>query len=97
MNGKIFACLLSQKEYIFLTKKLSGCLHIMCPFYTVASQFFKNILLLPVLSTCKHPSYNAKFELQVIDYYAKKGVLAQLHAENPPKEVTVEVQKVLSS
>ncbi|KAH9708335.1 Adenylate kinase 4 [Citrus sinensis] len=33
----------------------------------------------------------------VIDYYAKKGVLAQLHAENPPKEVTVEVQKVLSS
>ncbi|KAL9420721.1 hypothetical protein AB3S75_038319 [Citrus x aurantiifolia] len=33
----------------------------------------------------------------VIDYYAKKGVLAQLHAEKPPKEVTVEVQKVLSS
>lgn len=34
---------------------------------------------------------------QVIDYYAKKGVLAELHAEKPPKEVTAEVQKALSS
>ena len=33
----------------------------------------------------------------VIDYYAKKGVVAQLQAERPPKEVTAEVQKVLSS
>lgn len=32
----------------------------------------------------------------VIDYYAKKGILAKLHAEKPPKEVTVEVQKALS-
>lgn len=37
------------------------------------------------------------FNLQVIDYYAKKGVLAQLHAEKTPNEVTAEVQKVLSS
>ncbi|GLT38402.1 hypothetical protein SLA2020_126580 [Shorea laevis] len=33
----------------------------------------------------------------VIEYYAKKGILAQLHAEKPPKEVTAEVQKALSS
>ncbi|PIA33683.1 hypothetical protein AQUCO_04000031v1 [Aquilegia coerulea] len=33
----------------------------------------------------------------VIDYYDAKGVVAQLPAEKPPKEVTVEVQKVLSS
>lgn len=33
----------------------------------------------------------------VIDYYTKKGVVAKLPAEKPPKEVTVEVQKVLSS
>ncbi|XP_077250682.1 adenylate kinase 4 [Tasmannia lanceolata] len=33
----------------------------------------------------------------VIDYYSKKGVVAQLHAEKAPTEVTVEVQKVLSS
>ncbi|XP_062110615.1 adenylate kinase 4-like [Humulus lupulus] len=32
----------------------------------------------------------------VINYYAKKGVLAQLHAEKPPKEVTAEVLKALS-
>lgn len=32
----------------------------------------------------------------VINYYAKKGVLAELHAEKPPKEVTAEVLKVLS-
>ncbi|KAK3014207.1 hypothetical protein RJ639_008952, partial [Escallonia herrerae] len=39
-----------------------------------------------------------KFSLiLVIDYYSKKGVVAQLPAEKPPKEVTVEVQKVLSS
>ncbi|KAF5730936.1 hypothetical protein HS088_TW19G00538 [Tripterygium wilfordii] len=33
----------------------------------------------------------------VIDYYAKKGNVANLPAEKPPKEVTTEVQKVLSS
>ncbi|CAL5440826.1 unnamed protein product [Camellia sinensis] len=33
----------------------------------------------------------------VIDYYAKKSIVANLHAEKPPKEVTGEVQKVLSS
>ncbi|KAL4573855.1 hypothetical protein LXL04_020675 [Taraxacum kok-saghyz] len=33
----------------------------------------------------------------VIEYYTKKGVVAMLPAEKPPKEVTVEVQKVLSS
>lgn len=33
----------------------------------------------------------------VIEYYSKKGVVAKLPAEKPPKEVTVEVQKVLSS
>ncbi|RWR72040.1 adenylate kinase 4 [Cinnamomum micranthum f. kanehirae] len=33
----------------------------------------------------------------VIDYYSKKGAVAQLPADKPPKEVTVEVQKVLSS
>ncbi|XP_072974571.1 adenylate kinase 4-like [Typha angustifolia] len=32
----------------------------------------------------------------VIDYYSKKGIVAELHAEKPPKEVTIEVQKVLS-
>ncbi|CAL5444464.1 unnamed protein product [Camellia sinensis] len=34
---------------------------------------------------------------EVIDYYAKKSIVANLHAEKPPKEVTGEVQKVLSS
>lgn len=34
--------------------------------------------------------------LQVIEYYSKKGLVANLHAEKPPKEVTVEVQKTLS-
>ncbi|OAY32425.1 adenylate kinase 4 isoform X1 [Manihot esculenta] len=33
----------------------------------------------------------------VIDYYAKKGVVAELHAEKPQKDVTAEVQKVLTS
>lgn len=33
----------------------------------------------------------------VIDYYAKKGVIANIHAEKSPTEVTVEVQKALSS
>ncbi|XP_058766284.1 adenylate kinase 4-like [Vicia villosa] len=33
---------------------------------------------------------------KVIDYYLKKGIVASLHAEKPPKEVTVEVEKVLS-
>uniref|UniRef100_A0A6N2K4F5 adenylate kinase n=1 Tax=Salix viminalis TaxID=40686 RepID=A0A6N2K4F5_SALVM len=33
----------------------------------------------------------------VIDYYKKKGAVAELHAEKPPKEVTTEVKKVLSS
>ncbi|XVF11554.1 hypothetical protein REPUB_Repub08aG0037900 [Reevesia pubescens] len=32
----------------------------------------------------------------VIDYYTKKGIVAKLHAERPPKEVTDEVKKVLS-
>lgn len=36
-------------------------------------------------------------QIQVIDYYSKKGLVANLHAEKPPKEVTTEVQKVLSS
>ncbi|KAK1266014.1 Adenylate kinase A [Acorus gramineus] len=34
--------------------------------------------------------------VRVIDYYSKKGMVATLPAEKPPKEVTVEVQKVLS-
>ncbi|KAF6166893.1 hypothetical protein GIB67_020327 [Kingdonia uniflora] len=33
----------------------------------------------------------------VIDYYTKKSAVAELHAEKPPKDVTAEVQKVLSS
>ncbi|KAK6242247.1 hypothetical protein QUC31_014074 [Theobroma cacao] len=33
----------------------------------------------------------------VIDYYGSKGILANLHAERPPNEVTSEVLKVLSS
>ncbi|XP_040985720.1 adenylate kinase 4-like [Juglans microcarpa x Juglans regia] len=33
----------------------------------------------------------------VIDYYSKKGIGANLHAEKAPKEVTTEVQKVLTS
>ncbi|KAF9595371.1 hypothetical protein IFM89_000289 [Coptis chinensis] len=33
----------------------------------------------------------------VIDYYSKKGVVAELPAEKTPKEVTAEVQKALSS
>ncbi|KAI7986156.1 Adenylate kinase 4 [Camellia lanceoleosa] len=32
----------------------------------------------------------------VIDYYAKKSIVANLHAEKPPKEVTSEVQKMSS-
>ncbi|KAG8051091.1 hypothetical protein GUJ93_ZPchr0009g2331 [Zizania palustris] len=32
----------------------------------------------------------------VIEYYTKKGLVANLHAEKPPKEVTAEVQKALS-
>ncbi|KAL1553959.1 adenylate kinase [Salvia divinorum] len=32
----------------------------------------------------------------VIDYYSKIGVVANLHAEKTPKEVTVEVKKALS-
>ncbi|THF96807.1 hypothetical protein TEA_025751 [Camellia sinensis var. sinensis] len=32
----------------------------------------------------------------VIDYYTKKSIVANLHAEKPPKDVTAEVQKVLS-
>jgi adenylate kinase len=38
----------------------------------------------------------AGFFSQVIDYYSKHGLVANLHAEKPPKEVTVEVQKALS-
>ncbi|KAL4318130.1 hypothetical protein GQ457_18G022440 [Hibiscus cannabinus] len=33
----------------------------------------------------------------VIDYYGSKGILANLPAEKPPKDVTSEVRKVLSS
>lgn len=33
----------------------------------------------------------------VIDYYKKKGVVANLHAEKPAKEVATEIQKTLSS
>ncbi|GJN13468.1 hypothetical protein PR202_gb00177 [Eleusine coracana subsp. coracana] len=33
---------------------------------------------------------------RVIDYYSKKGLVANLHAEKSPKEVTAEVQKALS-
>lgn len=36
------------------------------------------------------------FGMQVIEYYSKKSIVANLHAEKPPKEVTAEVQKVLS-
>lgn len=32
----------------------------------------------------------------VIDYYSKKGLVVNLPAEKPPKEVTAEVQKALS-
>lgn len=35
--------------------------------------------------------------MQVINYYSTKGVVASLHAEKPPKEVTSEVKHVLSS
>lgn len=38
----------------------------------------------------------SRYAFQVIDYYTKKGVVAQLHAEKPPNEVTVAVQKALS-
>ncbi|KAK4272848.1 hypothetical protein QN277_021347 [Acacia crassicarpa] len=33
----------------------------------------------------------------VIDYYSKKGIVANLAAKKPPKKVTAEVEKVLSS
>ncbi|KAF5200547.1 adenylate kinase [Thalictrum thalictroides] len=33
----------------------------------------------------------------VIDYYAKKGVVANIHADKLPKDVSAEVKKVLSS
>jgi adenylate kinase len=33
---------------------------------------------------------------QVIDYYSKKGLVANLPAEKPPKEMTAEVLKALS-
>lgn len=33
---------------------------------------------------------------QVIDYYTKKAVLTNIHAEKPPQEVTSEVRKALS-
>jgi adenylate kinase len=35
--------------------------------------------------------------MQVIGYYKNKGAVAELHAEKSPKDVTAEVQKVLSS
>jgi len=37
------------------------------------------------------------FLLQVIDYYAQKKAVSNIHAEKPPKEVSEEVQKALSS
>lgn len=36
------------------------------------------------------------YSLQVIDYYNKKGVVANLPAEKPPQDVTSEVKKALS-
>lgn len=42
-------------------------------------------------------SFITKINFQVIDYYSKKSLVANLPAEKPPKEVTVEVEKVLSS
>ncbi|PON72192.1 Adenylate kinase/UMP-CMP kinase, partial [Trema orientale] len=33
----------------------------------------------------------------IIDYYSKKGIVANIHAEKPPEEVTAEILKVLSS
>ncbi|KAK8604040.1 hypothetical protein V6N13_096503 [Hibiscus sabdariffa] len=33
----------------------------------------------------------------VIDYYSKKGAVAKLNAEKPPKDVTVEIRKVIFS
>lgn len=35
-------------------------------------------------------------DVQVIDYYNKKNVVANLHAEKPPDAVSAEVHKVLS-
>lgn len=35
--------------------------------------------------------------MQVINYYSTKGVVASLHAEKPPNEVTSEVKNVLAS
>uniref|UniRef100_J3MK17 adenylate kinase n=1 Tax=Oryza brachyantha TaxID=4533 RepID=J3MK17_ORYBR len=32
----------------------------------------------------------------VIDYYIKKGIVVNLHAKKPPKEVSAKVQKALS-
>uniref|UniRef100_J3KV55 Uncharacterized protein n=1 Tax=Oryza brachyantha TaxID=4533 RepID=J3KV55_ORYBR len=43
-----------------------------------------------VVTVCKPAS------IPVIDYYTKKGIVANLHVEKPPKEVTVEVQKTMS-
>ncbi|KAJ7003646.1 hypothetical protein NC653_008756 [Populus alba x Populus x berolinensis] len=37
-----------------------------------------------------------KHHAEVIGYYKNKGAVAELHAEKSPKEVTAEVQKVLS-
>lgn len=36
------------------------------------------------------------FNVQVIDYYAKKGNVVNLPAEKPPQAVTAEVKKALS-
>ena len=32
---------------------------------------------------------------QVIDYYSKKGVVVNLHAEKPPPVVTAEIEEAL--
>ncbi|RWW15938.1 hypothetical protein GW17_00020199 [Ensete ventricosum] len=42
------------------------------------------------------PMLDSLYKSFVIDYYNKKGVVSQLHAEKPPKEVTAEIQKSLS-
>uniref|UniRef100_J3L6K3 Uncharacterized protein n=1 Tax=Oryza brachyantha TaxID=4533 RepID=J3L6K3_ORYBR len=43
-----------------------------------------------VVTVCKPAS------IPVIDYYTKKGIVTNLHAEKPPKKVIVELQKTMS-
>ncbi|WOL02431.1 hypothetical protein Cni_G11150 [Canna indica] len=58
-----------------------------------ASKPDKRLILIALrfLSLCRSLDFRS-----VIDYYKKKDLVAQLHAEKPPKEVTAEVQKALS-